>query len=87
MSAEALTPTEKRAMAILIKHGPTSCAMLGDTLWGRKRAGSNCSCPYARPAGKVVKSLIAKGLVERDVSFTDRWYYAATRKGLGEIES
>jgi len=41
-----LTAIEQRAVDILAR-GPTTCARLGDALWGRRRSG-NCSCPWVK---------------------------------------
>lgn len=70
-----LTPTEKRAMAYLYRE-PASCASLGELLWGR-RGLSNCSCPWARPAGKVLAGLHKRGLVEREVGSVNRYQLTA----------
>jgi hypothetical protein len=61
--ARTLTAVEERAVAILAR-GPTTCARLGDELWGRNAAG-NCSCPWARPAGALLKRLVRAGVVRR----------------------
>ena len=58
-----LTAIEQRAVDILAR-GPTTCARLGDALWGRRRSG-NCSCPWARPAGALLKRLVKQGVVRR----------------------
>lgn len=58
-----LSDVEQRAVAILAR-GPTTCARLGEELWGRNAAG-NCSCPWARPAGALLKRLVECGVVHR----------------------
>jgi hypothetical protein len=76
-----LTPTEVKALVVIGKHIFISCANLGAMLWGEDGYhGSNCSCPYARPAGRVVKSLLAKGLVQRRTD-PDHILYELTRAG------
>ena len=55
---------ELRAIALLRKHGPMTCATLGSLLWPEIRRG-NCSCPMARPAGSLLHRLRKRGLVER----------------------
>ena len=79
----ALTETEERALRLLVER-PWTCANLGDALWGGDRRSGNCSCPYARPAGRIVASLRGKGLVERE---PDRHHtlYAATRAGKARV--
>ena len=68
MSAESewgLSVIEQRALLVIVKSNGATCANLGAELWGRAGNG-NCSCPWARPAGKVVKRLRELGLVRRD---------------------
>lgn len=45
---------------------------IGIQIWNRYR-GSNCSAPYARIAGKALRSLQAFGLVERHPE-SMHWY-------------
>ena len=92
MSAERKAVTTRDVLRVLIKHGPISCANLGAELWhgGRgaglpplnKRGYGNCSCPFARPAGRLVQRLVRDGLAERHYEEHDeRTMYKATRKG------
>jgi len=84
-----LTKTQRLALGLIVKHGPVSCANLGDSLWGSRthRGGSNCSCPFARPAGVVVKALVGLELVERCRVQNDvRTLYVATRKGREAVK-
>ncbi|MBV8722465.1 MAG: winged helix-turn-helix transcriptional regulator [Candidatus Eremiobacteraeota bacterium] len=81
-----MTPIEARALRLIIKHGPITCANLGDHLWPDKPRPSSCSCPFARPAGAVVKRLKARGLVERDYSSRVLTLYVATRAGREEAQ-
>lgn len=76
------TPIEVRALRAIGKHVRISPANLGAVLWGWHTA-SNCSCPWARPAGAVIKRLRKQGLVERvhDKSGNDRSLYKITRAG------
>jgi len=77
-----LIPTEARALLALVKYVYMTCANLGDELWSTKKIAGNCSCPYARPAGAIVKRLRARGLVERHrVDGDHRTFYRATRAG------
>lgn len=80
MTRDGLTITERRALDIIARRGPISCANLGDELWGH-RASSNCSCPYARPAGRVVKSLIRRELVMRSFETDRTTRYVVTLSG------
>jgi hypothetical protein len=58
---------EGRALEYLRKHGPVSCASLGDVLWGKPGRG-NCSCPWARPAGALLHRMLKRNLVTRRVA-------------------
>jgi hypothetical protein len=66
-----LGEADQRALAILRERGPLPCSQLGEALWGRRGAG-NCSCPWARPAGRLLHRLLKLGLVHRthDAHFT-----------------
>jgi hypothetical protein len=80
-----MTATQLAALKLIVAHGPISCANLGDSLWGinSNKRSSNCSCPFARPAGKVVKGLVKLGFVERSRQPNEhRTLYAATRTGV-----
>ncbi len=76
-----LSESEARALLALVKHVYMTCALLGEELWHRP-GRANCSCPWARPAGAVVKKLCARGFVERHyVTGDPRTLYKATRAG------
>ena len=78
----ALSAAEARALLFIVKYVYTTCANLGAELWGNDRGPSNCSCPYARPAGAVVKKLRARGFVDRHhVAGDPRTLYKATWRG------
>jgi hypothetical protein len=72
---EAASKTVDRALALLRERGPQTCARLGDALWHKGGRG-NCSCPYARPAGRLLHHMLALGLVERRPT-RDRILWAA----------
>jgi DNA-binding MarR family transcriptional regulator len=76
-----LSSTQLRALVLIGRHGPITCASLGADLWGSDRRSSNCSCPWARPAGRVIASLRRRGLVDRDAHTMDRFAYVLTSKG------
>lgn len=77
-----LTTTQLAALKLIAKLGPISCANLGDYLWGINKSSSNCSCPFARPAGKVIAGLMKLGLVERYRMRNERrTLYVTTRAG------
>lgn len=77
----ALSEIEARALLAIVKYVAITCATLGGELWPGRRH-SNCSCPFARPAGAVIKKLRARGLVERHYIQSDpRTLYKATRAG------
>jgi hypothetical protein len=65
--ALGLGEADKRALAILRRGGAMTCARLGEALWGRTGKG-NCSCPWARPAGKLLHRLRRLGLVRREAT-------------------
>lgn len=79
----ALSQVEARALLATVKYVWITCANLGAELWGKDFAvAGNCSCPFARPAGGVVKRLRALGLVERHyVAGDPRTLYKATWRG------
>jgi hypothetical protein len=77
-----MTDADRRALRVIINYGGISCATLGEKLWGRPGLGS-CSCPWARPAGCVIKRLMTAGLVRRR-NDPDRFLYEATYKGKRE---
>ncbi len=82
-----LSESEARALLIIVKHGYVSCANLGNDLW-HKGGRDNCSCPFARPAGAVIKKLRARGFVERHHSAHDpRTLYTATRLGEKHLKT
>lgn len=68
MKPPKLTEIERRALECMREWGrPVSAANLGDNVWRRgpqDRRYGNCSCPFARPAGKVLKRLRELGLTE-----------------------
>jgi|HubBroStandDraft_4_1064222.scaffolds.fasta_scaffold06350_2 hypothetical protein len=55
----------------------------GNAMWGRRsRGSSNCSCPYARQAGKVLSRLQREGYAKWE-SFDrpKRWGWRITEAG------
>lgn len=85
--AAQLSEAEARALFALVKHVYMTCAVLGAQLWGTKNL-SNCSCPWARPAGAVIKKLKARGFVERHYVMGDhRTLYRATRAGEEHLKT
>ncbi len=82
-----LTESEARALLVIVKHVYISCANLGEELW-HKPGRANCSCPWARPAGAVVKKLRARGFVDRyRVDGDSRTFYKATRIGEAHLRT
>ncbi len=76
-----LSESEAKALIYVIKYGSITCANLGQELWGKPGRG-NCSCPWARPAGAVIKKLRARGFVERDhIPGDPSTFYKATWRG------
>jgi hypothetical protein len=81
MATKSLTESEAKALLYLVKRVYGTCAMLGEHLWHKPGRG-NCSCPWARPAGGVIKRLRARGFVQRKrISGDPRTFYEATRSG------
>ena len=81
---EAVTPSKVEATALLalIKWNGMTCALLGNELWHNGRGRGNCSCPFARPAGAVVKRLRAMGFAEKyRIPGDPRTFYRATWRG------
>lgn len=63
-----LTAVEHEMFMLLTTSEPKRCAYLGEQLWhfGRGlRAKGTSTCPWARPAGKVLHRLKDKGLARR----------------------
>jgi hypothetical protein len=76
-----LSQSEARALLAVVKYVAITCANLGAELWGKAGRG-NCSCPWARPAGAVIKKLRARGFVDRHrVPGDPRTFYKATWRG------
>jgi len=54
------------AVGILRDYGPMRCGVLGNWLFPNATGAVNCSCPYARIAGKVTKRLKEQGRAYED---------------------
>ena len=77
-----MTLADERALEVLRREngrlvGP---GYVGSELWGERQRGGNCSCPWARPAGKVLKRLERAGLAEW-VHEGSSWGWRVTEKG------
>ena len=59
--ARTLDQMADEAYEILKKYGPMRCGVLGSWLFPKATGAANCSCPYARIAGKVTKRLLKQG--------------------------
>ena len=84
-----LTDTERRVLEAIRDCGrPASAANIGDKVWRRgpgDRRYGNCSCPFARPAGRVLKRLREMGLTEL-VSAEDRSdLHGLTKRGRAAV--
>lgn len=70
-----LTESQRKVLLALDSE-PVGPNYVGSIVWGKDNStgyrGSNCSAPYARPAGRVLASLEKLGLVERVGEFL-RW--------------
>ncbi len=91
MNPPHLTDVERRALEAIRNFGrPVSAANLGDMVWRRgpsDRRFGNCSCPFARPAGKVLKRLRELGLTEL-VPANDRTdLHGLTARGRALVEA
>lgn len=60
-SKRTLDEMADEAFVILKKHGPMRCGVLGSWLFPAATGAVNCSCPYARIAGKITKRLRDQG--------------------------
>jgi len=86
MSEHPLTAADERALLLLVEQkGLVGPGYFGGLLWDDPSLvsgyhGSNCSCPYARPAGKVLNRLKARGLAEW-VHERGSWGWRATERG------
>lgn len=58
-----LSKAESDMLAILSTEHPQTTGHLGATLWAAKSKVSRTPSAYARPAGRVLRSLQRKGLV------------------------
>ena len=82
-----LSKSEALALFAVVKYGSITCASLGAELWGKPGRG-NCSCPWARPAGVVIKKLRARGFVDRHrVPGDPRTLYKATWRGEKHVKT
>lgn len=52
---------ERKVLALLKR--PMTCNEVGENLWGGTGRNYQCTAPYARPAGKIVRRLQKKGLI------------------------
>lgn len=85
MTIAVLTDADKAALAVIEQYSDNgcSCTMLGEALWQEHRK-RQC---YARPAGKVIKRLIAAGYVRplahraSDGRLRGTWYKATGKEG------
>ena len=79
--AFAMTLTERASLSLIVQHGPITCSGLGERLWDRKPDGRGCS--LARPAGRLVASLVDAGFVKVGGSVGRRHFslYVATQDG------
>lgn len=78
-----MTAGDARALALLCSQpGLIRTGAFGEYLWaGRDRRAGNCSCPWARPAAKVLNRLSRAGLAEFVVRDRGYWGWRATQAG------
>lgn len=82
-----MSETDRKALAELVT--PKTCTEVGEALWAGK--GANCTRQsFARPAGKIIKRLVAAGLAQWTtrgslVNDRKRLVYVATTAGLAEL--
>ena len=57
-----LTANETRALELLKKWGPMTCATLGSRLWGKQYRKPQS---YCLPAGRLLRRMVRMGLVKR----------------------
>lgn len=75
-----LSDSERAVLTATPSHGdsPRGPNYIGVIAWSSTKRTSNCSAPYARPAGLVLNRLRARGLVERAGEFS---WWRRTREG------
>lgn len=75
-----LTNAQRAVLESTPAHGetPRGPNYIGVIAWSSTKRTSNCSAPYARPAGKVLHGLRELGLVERAGEFS---WWRRTRVG------
>lgn len=83
-----MTEADIRALTLLVAQngvliGPGA---FGDYLWGKERRSGNCSCPYARIAGKVLNRLKSLGYSER-IHESENWGWRSTIAGDAFVRS
>lgn len=58
MTDADLSDIERKAIAFLASGRGRTCNEVGEHLWGEQGYhGSACSCPFARPAGRLLHKL------------------------------
>ena len=69
-----LTDAQQKMLGILAaQKRPCGPQYLGEQMWPHRYRGSNCSAPYARPAGKLLNALKRLELAEH-VHQGDLWW-------------
>ena len=75
-----LTDSDRAVLRATPSHveTPRGPNFIGVVAWSVTKKHANCSAPYARPAGRVLKRLHELGLVERSGYFS---WWRRTRAG------
>lgn len=77
-----MTAADRRALELLCsKQYLVRPGSFGAELWGIGKGGGNCSCPFARQAGKVLNRLRWLGYAEWTRPSADFWGWIATPAG------
>jgi hypothetical protein len=85
IGAKTVTDTDRRALTILVTMNRlVRPQYFGELFWRRRYRGSNCSAPYARPAGRVLNRLRNQGFAEWVSLSKDDWGWRATSEGRRE---
>lgn len=78
---KGLSVIEARAIVVLKRCAPMRAAALGEELWGGENRPSRCTAPYARSAGRLLKRLVDRDLVQAARTGDGRRWWRLTADG------
>jgi hypothetical protein len=86
LDAMTLTTADVRALRLLAAFKSlVRPGHFGDSLWPGRYRGSACSCPFARPAGKVLNRLKTAGVAHYVYRSRREYGWEITRQGRALI--